>query len=85
MKKAFEKTGLSKANFKVTKWAKDKHGKSFPVEWRANNGAEVSIDIGHLNKDAPNIPHIGYQTGGKRGSGGGSRGHIFVDNVPVNR
>ncbi len=82
--KAFEKTGLQKSDFNVTKWGKDKYGKSFPVEWKAKNGAEVSIDMGHVT-DGPNIPYIGYKTGGKRNSGGGTRGHIFVDNVPVNR
>ena len=83
---AFQKTGMSKKEFNVTKWAKDKYGKSFPVEWRANNGAEVNIDIGHSpNGEAPTVPHIGWQTGGKRGTGGGVRGHIFVDDVPYNR
>ena len=83
---AYKKTGLSKEKFYVTKWAKNKYGKSFPVEWRAKNGAEISIDTGHsFNSGAPTVPHIGWQTGGKRGTGGGIRGHIFVDNVPYNR
>ena len=83
---AFEKTGVPKDQFEITKWGKDKYGKSFPVEWRSNNGAEVNIDIGHsTNGSAPSIPHVGWQTGGKRGSGGGVRGHIFVDDVPYNR
>ena len=84
--RAFSNTGLSKADFDVTKWGKDKYGKSFPVEWRAANGAEVNIDMGHLpTGQAPTVPHIGWQTGGKRGSGGAIRGHIFVDGVPYNR
>lgn len=83
---AFEKTGMSKEEFTVTKWGKDKNGKSFPVEWRADNGAEVNIDLGHSpTGEAPTVPHVGWQTGGKRGSGGAVRGHIFVEDVPYNR
>ena len=83
---AFEKTGLSKEQFEITKWGKDKYGKSFPVEWRAKNGAEVNIDAGHApDGNAPSIPHVGWQTGGKRGNGGGLRGHVFVDDVPYYR
>ena len=84
--KAFEKTGTPKEDFEVTKWGRDQYGKSHPVEWRAPNGAEVSIDIGHpVESGAPTADHVGWQTGGKRGSGGGVRGHIFVDEVPYNR
>ncbi len=86
LEKAFEKTGTPKEDFTVTKWGKDQYGKSHPVEWRASNGAEVSVDIGHSVKSgAPTADHIGWQTGGKRSSGGGVRGHIFVDEVPYNR
>ncbi len=84
--KAFEKTGTPKEDFEVTKWGRDQYGKSHPVEWRAPNGAEVSVDIGHpVESGAPTADHVGWQTGGKRGSGGGVRGHIFVDEVPYNR
>ena len=84
--KAFEKTGTPKEDFEVTKWGRDQYGKSHPVEWRAPNGAEVSVDIGHpVKSGAPTADHVGWQTGGKRGSGGGVRGHIFVDEVPYNR
>lgn len=83
---ALNKTGIPKEDFNVTKWGRDKNGKSFPVEWRANNGAEVSIDLGHSPYgEAPTVPHVGWQTGGKRGNGGAMRGHIFVDDVPYNR
>ena len=51
-----------------------------------NKGAEVSIDLGHaLDSGAPTVPHVGWQTPGKRGNGGAVRGHIFVDDVPYNR
>lgn len=51
-----------------------------------SNGAEVSVDIGHsAESGAPTADYVGWQTGGKRGSGGGVRGHIFVDEVPYNR
>ncbi|MHB8066091.1 MAG: polymorphic toxin type 47 domain-containing protein, partial [Ruminiclostridium sp.] len=81
---AFSKTGTPKSEFEVTEWGKDANGKSFPVEWRAKNGAEVNIDIGHTT-NGPDVTHVGYQTGGKRGSGGAARGHILVDDVPINR
>lgn len=77
---AFERTGVAKSEFKVTKWAKDSAGKSFPVEWRAPGGAEVSIDAAHV-RHGPDVPHVGYQMPGK----GGLVGHILLDEVPVNR
>ena len=43
LKDAFNKTEVSKKDFNVTKWGKDKNGKSFPVEWRANNGAVLMM------------------------------------------
>ena len=83
---AFEKTGTPKEDFSVTKWGKDQYGKSHPVEWKAENGAEVSIDKGHpIDSEAPTADHVGWQTGGKRSNGGAVRGHIFVDEVPYNR
>jgi RHS repeat-associated protein len=84
IEEAFSRTGVERERFKVTKCGKDANGKSFPVEWQAE-GAEVSIDIPHGNPNAPQMPHVGYQTPGKRGAGGGVRGHILLDEVPVNR
>ena len=81
---AFSRTGVPREDFEVTKWAKDKHGKSFPVEWRSKSGAEVSVDTGH-KQHGPPMPHVGYQSPGKRGAGGGVRGHILLDSVPYNR
>ena len=81
---AFNKTGVPKENFEVTKWGIDKNGKTFPVEWRAEGGAEVNIDVGH-KLDGPADPHVGYQTAGKRSAGGAVRGHILLDEVPYNR
>lgn len=67
IKRAFEKTDTPIEEFEVTKWGKDKYGKSHPVEWKASNGAEVSVDLGHpVESGAPTAPHIGWQTGGKR-------------------
>ena len=63
LERAFEKTGTPKEDFTVTKWGKDKYGKSFPVEWKAPNGAEVSVDIGHsIESGAPMADHVGWQT-----------------------
>ncbi|WP_435875096.1 polymorphic toxin type 47 domain-containing protein [Pseudomonas fluorescens] len=35
--------------------------------------------------DGPADPHVGYQTPGKRGTGGAVRGHILLESVPVSR
>jgi toxin YxiD len=73
-----------KNKFEVKKWAKDKHGKTFPVEWKAKNGSKVNIDDSH-SMDGPDVPHIGYQSKGKHDRGGRVRGHVLVDEVPVCR
>ncbi len=82
---AFEKTGVPKNEFTVTKWAVDQNGKSFPAEYRvlsgSNRGAEVSVDLGHTSSGTPGAPHVGWQTPGKKNT----VGHIFLDNVNVNR
>jgi hypothetical protein len=81
---AFKRTGVMREEFAVTRWGRDRFGKSAPVEWRSPNGAEVNIDLGHI-KNGPSVPHVGFQTPGKRGSGGAVRGHILLDDVPFNR
>ncbi len=81
---AFEKSGLSKDKYEVTRWGKDQYGKDVPVEFRGEGGAEVSIDFGHV-ENGPDAPHIGWQTAGKRNSGGAERGHIILDEVPAAR
>ena len=81
---AFAKTGHARSEFKVTKWGKDKWGKSHPVEWRHKSGAEVNIDWPHAH-NGPDAPHVGWQTGGKRAKGGAVRGHTILDEVPYNR
>ncbi|MFN5540439.1 MAG: polymorphic toxin type 47 domain-containing protein [Candidatus Melainabacteria bacterium] len=83
---AFKRTGIPKEEFTVTEWARDANGKSFPVEWTGPNGAQVNIDLPHLqNSNAPQYSHVGWQTPGKRGNNGATRGHIFIDEVPFNR
>jgi RHS repeat-associated protein len=85
---AFSKTGVDKSGFTATKWAKNVNGKSFPVEWRSKNGAEVSIDYAHYGVDrngnwasGPDAPHVGWQTPGKKNT----VGHIIIDSVPFGR
>lgn len=40
---------------------KDKNGRFFLVEWRANNGAEVNIDLGHSTTgDAFAVLNVGW-------------------------
>ncbi len=81
---AFKRTGCSREEFTVTKWGRDIYGKTHPVEWRHPSGAEVNIDYPHTNY-GPTVPHVGYQTGGKRGVGGAVRGHILLKDVPRGR
>jgi len=86
LEEAFKKTGVDKEEFEVTKWGKDKYGKSVPVEYRSKGGAEVNMDYPHNNNgQSPDVPHVGWQTPGKRGTGGAERGHIMVDEVPAGR
>lgn len=73
LEEAFKRTGTSRSEFRVTDWAKDANGKSHPVEWRAGNGARVNIHNGHTFK-GPDVPHIGYQTGGNNAM----RGHLLL-------
>ncbi|MEF2246470.1 S8 family serine peptidase [Paenibacillus sp. IITD108] len=88
---AFKRTGVPKDQFNVTKWGKDKNGKSVPVEWSGPNGANVNMDIPQWNNvksdgtlgEGPHQPHIGYQSPGKGTNR--TRGHIFVDDVPATR
>jgi hypothetical protein len=84
LKMAFGKTGLRQEEFQVTRWGTDVYGKTHPVEWRHPSGAEVNIDFAHTNA-GPGVPHVGWQTAGKRASGGASRGHILLDEVPRGR
>jgi Bacterial toxin 47 len=88
---AFKRSNTPKEQFKITKDARDKYGKTFPVEWRVesgdNKGAEVNLDDPTLipTTEGPKDPHVGYQTPGKRGSGGAVRGHIILTKIPVSR
>ncbi len=52
-----------------------------------NKRAEVNIDDPLLvpSTDGPSSPHIGYQTAGKRGTGGAKRGHLLLELLPVSR
>ena len=63
--------------------------KSFPVEWKGPNGAEVNIDVAHKGKikngqwtSGPDAPHVGWQVGKK---GDKVVGHIILDDVLYNR
>jgi hypothetical protein len=90
LNKAFEKTGVPREEFQVSKWGKDVYGKSIPVEYEGPNGAVVSVDYAHdapLGKNGewqtgPDAPHIGWRVG-KRASK--QVGHILLDSVPASR
>lgn len=64
--------------------ANDIYGKSIPVEWRHPSGAEVNVDFAR-EFEGPRVPHVGWQSAGKRAPGIGSRGHILLDEVPAGR
>ena len=89
LEEAFKRVQEPKENFYVTKWAeiKNEYGKSVPVEWTSTKTqAQISIDPAHINtSNAPQIPHVGYRTGGKKKQGGKIVGHIFVDEVIYHR
>ena len=89
LEEAFKRVQEPKENFYVTKWAeiKNEYGKSVPVEWTSTKTqAQISIDPAHINNpDVPQIPHVGYRTGGKKKHGGKILGHIFVDEVTYYR
>ena len=80
---AFARTLTPREDFVPTKWAARGGEEAHPVEWRAPNGAEVNIDWPHATY-GPAVPHVGWQAGGKRRSGG-ARGHVLVHEVPYGR
>jgi hypothetical protein len=89
LNKAFEKTGVPKEDFQVSKWGKDVYGKSIPVEYEGPNGEQVSVDYPHYGEDSkgnwvsgPDAPHIGWKIGKK---GSKQVGHIILDSVPAGR
>jgi hypothetical protein len=58
----------------------DNDPEAIPVEYRAQGGAEVSIDFAH-DKNGPDAPHVRWQTSGKNNE----VGHIILDEVPAGR
>ena len=81
LQEAFKRTRVPLDQFRATKLSKDINGKSGVVEWRSDDGAEVSIDAPH-ETEGPDVFHIGFQSGGKRDQ---VKGHIFIDCVPFFR
>ncbi|EDV4090812.1 RHS repeat protein [Salmonella enterica subsp. enterica serovar Pomona] len=52
------------------------------VEFKGPNGAKVAYDAPHADMDVTaghDKPHVGWQSAGKRGSGGANRGNITYD------
>ncbi len=84
---AFARTGQPRSEFEVTSWQKNVYGKTAPAEWTHPSGAIVNVDDPTIipTREGPQTPHVGYQSAGKRRSGGAVRGHILVDSVPVTR
>jgi RHS repeat-associated protein len=85
---AFRRTGVPRDLFKPKSWGISIFGKTFPTEWIAPGGASVNVDHPGIipTKEGPPMPHVGYQTPGKRGlKGGAVRGHVLLDDVPVTR
>jgi RHS repeat-associated protein len=84
---AFRRTGIPREKFKASQWQRTIYGKSMPAQWHSASGAVVGVDDPSIVPSAhgPTVPHVGYQTPGKRRTGEGKRGHILVDAVPVTR
>jgi RHS repeat-associated protein len=87
LQEAFRRTGVSRDRFKATKWGKTILGKSMVTEWSVPGGAMVSVDDPSIvpTREGPQLPHVGYQTPGRRRRGGRVRGHILLPGVPVTR
>lgn len=52
------------------------------VAFKGSNGSKVAYDSAHADMDAilgHDKPHVGVQTGGKRGSGGAERYNLTYD------
>ncbi len=82
------RTGYTRDQFEVTKWATDENGKSIPVEYLGPDNSFVDIDYAHYGTDGngnwasgPDAPHVGWQFGTK----GKTVGHIILDSVPTGR
>ncbi|AJQ94755.1 RHS repeat-associated core domain-containing protein [Gynuella sunshinyii] len=89
IEEAFKQTGYTRDQFEISKWGKDRYGKTFPVEWTGPDGAEVNIDWPHYGVNrkgewvtGPDAPHVGWQVGRKQTK---KVGHILLDEVMVNR
>ena len=82
------RTGYTRDQIEVTKWATDEYGKSIPVEYLGPDNSFVDVDYAHYGLDGngnwasgPNAPHVGWQYGTK----GKTVGHIILDSVPTGR
>jgi len=74
-KEAFEKAGLT--NPENVKFTKTDPKTGTVVEFKGPKGEKVSYDSPHKSPGAGHDePHVGWQTGGKRSSGGTERGNI---------
>jgi len=73
---AFERAGMTEAS--EVKFTKVDPETGTVVEFKGEGGAKVSYDGPHPNTEGPahNVPHVGWQTAGKRGAGGAMRGNI---------
>ena len=76
---AFEKAGMKGGN---VEFSKIDPATGTVVEFKGPGGAKVAYDGPHVDMDLAlghDKPHVGWQTGGKRGEGGGLRGNITYD------
>ena len=71
----FEKAGMTEAN--EVKFTKVDPETGTVVEFKGQGGAKVSYDGPHPEPGpSHDVPHIGWQSAGKRGAGGAVRGNI---------
>jgi hypothetical protein len=72
---AFENARMTNAN--DVKFTKVDPETGTVVEFKGKDGAKVAYDAPHASPGpSHDVPHVGWQTGGKRATGGTERGNI---------
>jgi toxin YxiD len=81
--KAFENIGEDRENFVITQDAPSQEGKTIPVEFKSETGAEVNVDHAHEKPACVDSPHVGWKDGAKGINR--KKGHILLNFVPAGR
>lgn len=81
--KAFENTGCPREDFIITDDDVSQEGKTIPVEYQSETGAEVNVDFPHEKEHCVDTPHVGWKNGDKGKNR--KKGHILLNFVPAGR